>query len=39
MGSIQSIIKRLGYDKSDNLLYLSEIKTCETISWHDKSCR
>ena len=36
MGSIQSIIKRLGYDKSDNLLYLSEIKTCETISWHDK---
>lgn len=36
MGSIQSIIKRLGYDKSDNLLYLSEINTCETISWHDK---
>ena len=36
MGSIQSIIKRLGYEKSDNLLYLSEINTCEKISWHEK---
>ena len=36
MGNIQSIIKGLGYEKSDNLLYLSEINTCEKISWHDK---
>lgn len=36
MESIQSIIKRLGYEKSDNLLYLSKINTCEKISWHDR---
>lgn len=36
MESIQSIIKRLGYEKSDNLLYLSKINTCEKISWHNR---
>lgn len=36
METIQCIIKRLGYENSENLLYLSEINNCEKISWHDK---
>ena len=36
MSSIQSVIERLGYDKSDNLYYLSQISNCDKLSWHDR---
>ena len=36
MDSIQNIIKKLGYEQSDNLYYLSKINTCEKLSWHDR---
>lgn len=35
MRSIQTIIQRLGYEKSDHLIYQSEYCRCKTISWHD----
>ena len=36
MSSIQSVICRLGYEKSDNLYYLSNVNICEKLSWHDR---
>lgn len=36
MGNIQAIIKKLGYEKSTNLFYLSQINTCSQLSWHDR---
>lgn len=36
MSSIQSVIEKLGYGKSDNLYYLSQISSCEKLSWHDR---
>lgn len=36
MSSIQSVIERLGYEKSDNLYYLSQINRCDKLSWHDR---
>ena len=36
MSSIQSVIERLGYAKSDNLYYLSQIYVCDKLSWHDR---
>lgn len=36
MTSIQSIIERLGYGKSEHLYYLSQIDTCRELSWHDR---
>lgn len=36
MSSIQSVIERLGYEKSDNLYYLSQINSCDKLSWHDR---
>lgn len=36
MRSIQTIIQRLGYEKSDHLIYQSEYCRCKTISWHDR---
>lgn len=36
MSSIQSIIERLGYTKSDNLYYISQVDSCDKLSWHDR---
>lgn len=36
VSSIQSVIERLGYEKSDNLYYLSQISSCDKLSWHDR---
>lgn len=36
MSNIQNIIHRLEYEKSDNLYYLSKIKDCDKLSWHDR---
>lgn len=36
MSSIQDIIERLEYGKSDNLYYLSGITDCRELSWHDR---
>lgn len=36
MSSIQMIIEKLGYAKSENLFLMSEINQCNSLSWHDK---
>ncbi len=33
---IESVIQRLGYDKSERLFYLSDFDKCTDISWHDR---
>ncbi|SDB25459.1 HsdM family class I SAM-dependent methyltransferase [Eubacterium oxidoreducens] len=36
MRTIETVIQRLGYDKSEKLFYLSEIDKCTDLSWHDR---
>ena len=36
MSNIREIIQRLGYEKSENLFFMSEINQCNSLSWHDK---
>jgi hypothetical protein len=33
---IQSTIKALGYEYSDQLIYLPQINNCKELTWHDK---
>lgn len=36
MRTIETVIQRLGYSKSDKLFYLSDINSCTDLSWHDR---
>lgn len=36
MRTIETIIQRLGYNRSEKLFYLSDIDRCTDISWHDR---
>lgn len=36
MGTIETVIQRLGYHNSEKLFYLSEIDKCTDLSWHDR---
>lgn len=36
MRTIETVIHRLGYNKSQKLFYLSDIDKCTDLSWHDK---
>lgn len=36
MRTIETVIQRLGYNKSEKLFYLADIAKCTELSWHDK---
>lgn len=36
MRTIETVIQRLGYNKSKKLFYLSDIDKCTDLSWHDR---
>lgn len=36
MGTIETVIQRLGYNRSKKLFYLSDIDKCTDLSWHDR---
>ena len=36
MSTIETVIQRLGYSKSEKLFYLSDIDECSDLSWHDR---
>ena len=36
MRTIETVIQRLGYSKSNKLFYLSDIDSCTDLSWHDR---
>ena len=36
MSTIETIIQKLGYNKSEKLFYLSDIDKCTSLSWHDR---
>lgn len=36
MRTIETVIQRLGYNKSEKLFYLSDIDKCTDLSWHDR---
>lgn len=36
MKTIETIIQRLGYSRSEKLFYLSDIDKCTDLSWHDR---
>lgn len=36
MSTIENVIQRLGYSKSEKLFYLSDIDACSDLSWHDR---
>ena len=36
MRTIETVIQKLGYSKSEKLFYLSDIDKCVDLSWHDR---
>lgn len=36
MSTIEMVIQRLGYNKSEKLFYLSDIDKCTDLSWHNR---
>lgn len=36
MSTIETVIQRLGYNKSEKLFYLSDIDKCTDLSWHNR---